>query len=100
MPCGNIRVFLKCFSIDNYCYDSASFYRLPRKQSILGDFWSFSFFLSFFTESCITDVSCISIFIRFFGLKFVMHFSEPQFYSRFIVHFSFFHIVYDVAQQL
>ena len=98
MPCGNIRVFLKCFSIDTYCYDSVSFYRLPRKQSI---FWEiFGVFLSFFTESCISDVSCISIFIRFFGLKFVMHFSEPQFYSRFIVHFSFYHIVYDVVQQL
>ena len=58
------RVFKKCFWIDSYCYDSASFYRFPSGTECSGDFWSFSLFI----YGVITDVTCISIFIRFFDL--------------------------------
>ena len=81
--------FKKCLFI----YDSASLFSSSLGIRVFRRFLKF-----FFLYGVITDVS--SIFIRLFDLNLLRISVKRNFYSRFIVHFSFYHIMYDVAQQL
>ena len=70
--------FKKCF----YCYDSASFFfSFSLWNRVFGRFLKF-----FFLYGVITDISCISIFIRFFDLT---HFSQAQLLFAFYRSFQF-----------